>query len=426
MKLPYKIFYLLIILVLVIVACEDKISNKEDINQAGQITVNLTDLFTNNIQVDSLEIYDSASGLTNKKTYKDLSNIMILDYDYENKSQNQTLIYVNLYYENQVKTAYSLFRQLEDTSIGYLEAQYYHQNVILKFDTNPSYKVEVTDFYNYDALDYFFKEYKIEDADLIADQYLETPMQFLYRHRTFDNLDENMIPIAQYSIGDYYNPVFTCINAFAFYDKYLSSSDETYLNYFYSNADWIFDRLDQDYLLRYDFSWAHETVELPEGWTSAMAQGEGLALMCMAYHDSGDDKYLQAAHGLFTSMHFNKETSWNLFIDSEDYLWYEEYPSQDFCHVLNGKLFGIWGLWNYYCLTRNEDALSLFQGSIASIVDNYPLWDVDGVDGSHYCTHTHEISSYHSTHKRQLIAYRDMFNIPEFDVILNTFTNERN
>jgi len=124
-------------------------------------------------------------------------------------------------------------------------------------------------------------------------------------------------------------------------------------------------------------------------------------------------------------MHTNNESAWNVYIDDEDYLWYEEYPSADFCHVLNGKLFGMWGLWEYYCITRNSDALELLQGGIASVLDHYPLWDIDGIDGSHYCCHTTTITNYHEVHKLQLAAYRDMFNIEEFDIILNTFTNQR-
>ncbi len=428
MKSLFKILVLTIILLLAFVGCEEDPvkSNKNPV--VNRLEVYLEELYQNEIAVDSLQISLTGDNIDYTKNFTNLESFMTLELNYSSELVKNIKITATLFYNENEKTAYSEYTLSEKNFvIGELRAIYYHQNVILKLNTNPIDEVFVSDFYDYNALDHFFKEYKIENVDAIADAYLATPMLYMYKHRVlYELFDENSVPLAHYSIGDYYNPVFTCNNAFACFHQYIETGNEEFLEWFYSNTDWLLENRDSNGLLRYEFAWHHETADLPLGWTSAMAQGQALAAACMAYHNSGDDKYLQAAHDFFLPMHTNIGTDWNFYIDEEDYLWYEEYPSSDFCHVLNGKLFGMWGLWDYYCLTRDKDALRLFQGAIASILDNYPIWDIDGQDGSRYCLHTSVITDYHRIHKKQLIAYRDMFDINEFDIILNTYTNERN
>lgn len=430
MRYFFRLALFIVIIMLVMVACENDPVKANTINVNNSITVNFEDLYQNNINTDSLIVTLSGDDLDDTFSFTDLASSQKLEFAFSTELGENLTIGITLYFNESVKSTYSQYwinKDNEDGRVGELTATYYHGNIILKLDTNPLEEVTATDFYNYTVLDKFFKEYKIENVDAIADEFCTTPMKFLTEHRVlYEILDENMIPVVQYPFGAYYNPVATCSNAFGCYDQYINTNNQEFLDWFYINADWIIDYKDSDSLLRYEFDFTHETVSLQAGWTSAMAQGQALALMCIAYHNCGDTKYLHAADDFFVTMHTNTESAWNVYIDDEDYLWYEEYPSEDFCHVLNGKLFGMWGLWDYYCITRNPDALRLLQGGIASILDNYPLWDVDGVDGSHYCCHTTSISSYHRIHKLQFAAYRDMFNIEEFDTIINTFTNARN
>lgn len=411
---------------LLLLSCQESTNSESVPSKKFLITINLEELIENNIQVDRIEIDFSGHNYQYTEQISNLEFIMQREILLDFHDGEFIDVKADLYYEDKIKTACSKFLLSEEDGFGYIKAEYYHQNVILKFDTNPAFSISEEQFYNFDALDHFFKEYVIANVDDLADDYLETPMKFLLNHSVLtDLLDENNIPVAHYSFGDYYNPVLTCNNAFGAYNEYLRTNDESYLQMFYQNADWLIDYKDDNSLLRYEFDFTHESQTLTVGWTSAMAQGQALAVMSMAYHTSQNEEYLLAADDFFTSMHVNYGSAWNLIIDSEDYLWYEEYPNPDFCHVLNGKLFGMWGLWDYYCLTRNKDALKLFQGGIKSVIDNYPFWDVDGLDGSHYCGHTTEISNYHDIHKRQFSTYRDVLNIQEFDTILKTFTNEQ-
>lgn len=430
MKSCIKFLLLSIVMVLGMVGCQDDPVKIEQNIVNNLIEVNLEELYQNNIEADSLTLILSGDNVDFTQTFTPLEGLMNVELVFPAEFGIYLTLEANLYYDELSKTAYSKYWIDEEnnaTAVGKLRASYYHQNVILKLDTNLAESVEVSDFYNYNALDHFFKEYQIENVEAIADEYCNTPMNFLMEHGVlWDMLDENMIPVYEYPFGSYHNPVLTCNNAFGCYDQYIKTNNEEYLDWFYLNVEWIINYKDSDSYLRYEFENTHETATLPIGWTSAMAQGEALALMSIAYHNSGDNRYLQAADEFFTTMHTNVGTIWNLYIDEEDYLWFEEYPSEDFCHVLNGKLFAMWGLWEYYCITRNSDALRLLQGSIASVLDHYPLWDMDGQDGSRYCKHTNILSDYHWIHLAQFMEYRNMFNISEFEIAHDTFTNQRN
>ncbi len=419
---------ILVVILIALIGCSNESTKTqyiEDDSTESYLLISFDEMYGNYVYPDSLRLDLSFNGLDQCYVFTNLNEYALVIDSLEVNSVVD--MKATLYFDDMRKTTYSQFTKSTGSIIGSLTSRYYHDNVILKLDTNQAVHVHPSDFYDFTVFDKFFKQYHIENAEALADAYLATPMKFMTDNHTYSNVDENNIPLTEYTPGVWsYNPVFTCNNAFGHHDDYLETGNEESLAKFYDNVDWLLENKDDDAFLRYEFEFQHGPVPLELGWTSAMAQGQALAAVCMAYHTSGDEKYLQAAHEFYATMHTNVGETWNVYIDEEDYLWFEEYPNPDFCHVLNGKLFGMWGLWDYYCITKNEDALVLLQGGIASILDNYPIWNIDGVDGSRYCKHTTTISTYHRIHKLQLAAYRDMFNIDEFDVVLNTFTNQRN
>jgi hypothetical protein len=298
-------------------------------------------------------------------------------------------------------------------------------NAFIKYDvhidTNPAETNDVHGFYNYSVDGRFFKKHEIPNVEQLADEYLTTPLIYFINHSVYSNLDENMIPVVQYSIGDYYNPVTSSQTATAFYRDYIENGNSESLTGFLNNADWLIDNMDSDGYLHYEFDWHHDDFELSAPWISAMAQGQALAVMCMAYHFTADDVYLSAASKLYITLKSNNDEFWSVGIDEEDYIWFEEYPNEGFCHVLNGSLFTLWGLWDYYCVTKNVEVLELFEGGIKSILDNFYYWNRCGENGSNYCANQETDFGYHSVHITQFEKYRDFFDIQEFDDLITIF-----
>ncbi|MFC1552639.1 D-glucuronyl C5-epimerase family protein, partial [Candidatus Latescibacterota bacterium] len=267
----------------------------------------------------------------------------------------------------------------------------------------------------------YLNTYDLQNAESLAESYRKSGMEFFVVTSPYKTLDENNVPIVHYWFGEYRNPVTTCHTAFGYYRYYMETLHEGYKQSFLNNIKWLYENCDDNYYLRYQFNWEHvHGIDLLSGWISAMAQGEALAAMCMAYNLTGSQKYLKTAEGLFTTLYKNTDTTWCYMIDGKGYYWLEEYPNGDFCHVLNGFLFGLWGIWDYYVITGDEFALTLFEAGIKSILDNLSFWNIEEKDMSKYCSHI-IVEDYHVIHQTQFKAYADLLNIPEFNEAAELF-----
>ncbi len=266
--------------------------------------------------------------------------------------------------------------------------------------------------------------YELADVEQIAEAYRTGGVRWFYERHTPDLLapflDSTNVPLIEYNFGSHRNPVMTSQAALAFYNGYLDTGSEEYLDVFKTNVDWLLENHD-DYYLRYDFPWRHGGRLLERGWVSAMGQGEALAAVSSAYHLTGEQKYLDAATGFFETLYRNTDSTWAFTVDEQGYYWLEEYPNPDTCHVLNGKLFGLWGLWAYYVVTDDSFALELFAAGIRTIADHYPIWNIRDKDESRYCLHGLYFPFYHETHLRQFTDYLTYFELPEFDAATELF-----
>lgn len=266
--------------------------------------------------------------------------------------------------------------------------------------------------------------YPLGDVEAIAEAYRASGKKWFYRRHKpelfYPHLDSTLVPLMKYSFGYHRNPVMTAQAALAFYSAYVESDSAKHLEAFMKNIEWLVANHDEFYL-RYDFDWNHGGVVLDSGWTSAMAQGEALAAMSSAYWLTGDTTYLATARGFFETLYHSPEDTWVFYVDDERYYWLEEYPTEDRCRVLNGFLFGLWGLWDYYVVAGDSLALQLFAAGIQSFADHYEEWNIGGQDMSWYCLHHRKYQFYHETHLRQMTDYLRWFDIPEFRDAMELF-----
>ena len=85
-------------------------------------------------------------------------------------------------------------------------------------------------------------------------------------------------------------------------------------------------------------------------WYSAMAQGLALSLFARLYQETADPSYLATADSLYRSLrHIGRGTNpWVSYIDASRYLWLEEYAQPYPEHTLNGFMFALFGLYDWY------------------------------------------------------------------------------
>lgn len=275
--------------------------------------------------------------------------------------------------------------------------------------------INAADLYNTVLDTQTVKRLFIENIDSIADAFYD---EGLYWYRSmpvhYYILDSNMIPLVKYASGYFRNPVTTSQTVFAFYEQYQLTRDSIDRQGFINNANWLAQNNHAGYYY-YEFDFRHtSSAVLHADWVSAMAQGEAIGALSLAFYFLSDSTYLQEADSVFTTFYTNAADFWSFYTDERGYYWLEEYPNDDLCHVLNGKMAALWGLFQYYTITRNKLALRVLEAGLKTVADHYKIWNVANADRSYYCLH-HEVKDhYHAVHKNQYLTFAERFNIEQF------------
>jgi hypothetical protein len=176
----------------------------------------------------------------------------------------------------------------------------------------------------------------------------------------------------------------------------------------YSSGAWFF---------HHDYPWSHSGVAadaLRPPWYSAMAQGLATAFFCRMYTVTGDTAWLSAATRAFTALTHGPSSAapWVSRVDSNAYLWLEEYPllpASRSDRTLNGFMFALNGVYEYWLVTGSSTAARLFDGGVTTIAHHMsayriPTWI------SRYCLAHPWMRNprYHPIHERLLLVLYTM------------------
>ncbi len=142
-----------------------------------------------------------------------------------------------------------------------------------------------------------------------------------------------------------------------------------------------------------------EKLQVP--WVSGMAQGQALSALVRLYTITQDSKYLDAADLVFKSYQELKHSGnpWTVYIDENKYYWIEEYPLEEPSNVLNGFIFAVYGLYDYYWLDPEDESRShLLKAALFTLEENLLRYRRPG-EPSYYCLkHQHVDNNYHRYH----------------------------
>lgn len=202
-------------------------------------------------------------------------------------------------------------------------------------------------------------------------------------------------------------------------DAYHRTGNETYLQRAIANARALIDdsvARDGAMWFPYTFDWTYFKVTLHAPWWSGMTQGQVLSLFTALDRLQPDAGWRPLADKVFKSFEQRNAPGqpWAVFVDDGD-LWLEEYAGDaPPLQVLNGHIFAIYGLYDYYMLTHNADAEQLFDGAATTVLKVMPLIRHEG-DTSYYCARANycrstnwQMVSYHATHIKQLDMLAEM------------------
>ncbi len=115
-------------------------------------------------------------------------------------------------------------------------------------------------------------------------------------------------------------------------------------------------RADPGMWLPYRFDFRFGELELPAPWYSGFAQGQALALLSMI----GDRA---SADAVFATLRPGSPVARTVGQD----FWIEEYVADPPNPVLNGDIFGLFGLWEYWRLNGSSEARDLLVRGIETV-----------------------------------------------------------
>ncbi len=215
----------------------------------------------------------------------------------------------------------------------------------------------------------------------------------------------------------YYHPVNMTQWMLYFLDSYKQTGIQNYLNRTELFADKMME-LAIDYrgakYFSYDFDiFAHGYKDSPLNapWYSGMAQGLALSLFSRLYIETHNEKYLSFASLIlnsFKNLRTADDELYTAFIDENNYYWIEEYPLDIPDRVLNGFIFAIYGLYDYYMLTNDAECKELLDASITTIERYLPEYRNEGGSSCYCLRHKHVDPHYHTIHFDQLITLYNM------------------
>jgi hypothetical protein len=166
-----------------------------------------------------------------------------------------------------------------------------------------------------------------------------------------------------------------------------------------------------------------KTFQLPAGWPSAMAQGEGASLLARLYLETGEERWADAARRAAAAMRLpSAEGGVQARLGSG--AWPEEYPTDPPSYVLNGGIFALWGLYDVAEALHDEDVAQEFEQGVATLAANLHRWDTG--HWSRYDLFPHPVmnvasSFYHALHTSQLEAMQVIAPRPELEAAAQRF-----
>ncbi len=243
--------------------------------------------------------------------------------------------------------------------------------------------------------------------------------------------DESGVPIVDYGtlngiyIGRQRNPVTIAQEALNQWEKY-QSGDENSKYLFLNCTNWLVENAVQrgNYSVwEYQFPWPVYNVTPP--WVSGMAEGQGIQVLSRAYMLTGNQEYLNISRKSLLSFYINVDEGGVSYKDSSTGgWWYEEYASKTGKNprVLNGFMFSLIALHEYYVRTGDKDANYLFEKGIVELKANLSKYDTGSWT---YYDSLNNIATneYHIIHVQQLSELYNITNDKYFNEYKIKFQN---
>jgi len=267
--------------------------------------------------------------------------------------------------------------------------------------------------------------YNICDVDSFY--YTGTTAKGIEKNLSTIKTDADGVKLYPHNGKNYYHPVIMAQWGLKLASAYNNTKKEEYIHLAGVQADKIMQQADFFNELPYfpyefdfksgEYAGEHDDGVMKAPWYSGMAQGQALSLFILLYDLKGEKKYLEYADNTFKTLTILREervaAPWLTYIDDRGYFWIEEYPMDNHpSNVLNGFVFAIFGLYDYYRVTQK--GRTHLNQALQAVAHYLPKWRNPG-GVSFYCLkYKKKHERYHRLHIKQLKMLHKITEEPYF------------
>ena len=180
-----------------------------------------------------------------------------------------------------------------------------------------------------------------------------------------------------------YNPLAISSGGLDYYSKYQNTGDNKSKEYFINTANWLVnnakDKEGGKYSLwEFDFTWPWYN-QLTPPYYSGYAQAVGIDVLARAYDLTNNTMYLDEANKAFSAFLVDYDNGGVITIEDNngDLMFFHELGKPGFqkTYILNGHTGALLHIWQYYEITNNPLAKTIFDKGINYLKHN--LWKYD-------------------------------------------------
>ncbi|MFH1897595.1 MAG: D-glucuronyl C5-epimerase family protein [Candidatus Desantisbacteria bacterium] len=206
-------------------------------------------------------------------------------------------------------------------------------------------------------------------------------MSFISKADYQGDYDDKGIPMLNYhgTVGLQYNPIAIAQYGLGNYDLFCHTNAPERYRKFMDVADWLVTNLEQNsaglWVWNHHFNWEYrDTLKSP--WYSALSQGQGISVLVRAYKETQEKRYLESAEKAFESFNCEVNEGGVKYVDDNGYIWFEEAIVDPPTHILNGFLWALWGIHDYFLLTKQNEVKELFNEGVRTLEKNLQYFDM--------------------------------------------------
>jgi hypothetical protein len=194
------------------------------------------------------------------------------------------------------------------------------------------------------------------------------------------SFDQHGIPLSRYFRSERWknNPITVCNYSLFHFNRFIRTSSPESKDIFLAQAQWLIANTaegpDESAVWYYLFDLPYYQIKAP--WISGMAQGQALSVLLRAHQLTNEQKFRIAATSVFRIFNIDAANQGVIsrFPDGKPVI--EEYPSPAMTtSVLNGFIYAIIGVRDYFLYSQEIKAKALFDQFIDSLKTNLFRFD---------------------------------------------------